>query len=83
MRSLDRRPGMQVRVIDLGSTEGLLIDPEYLDQRRVGAQGRLVRPLKNDDFWWVRHFDGTEAPYSYREIEPEPESDGWGESPLG
>jgi hypothetical protein len=85
MRPDERQSGSRVRVVQLLSTQGLLVEPAYLDQRRSGAEGVLVRALRgNADFWWVRHPDGSMAPYSYLEVQPlEPlVSEGWEDSPL-
>jgi hypothetical protein len=79
----DRQEGLRVRVTSLnheGATT--FVDPNYLHNRREGAIGKLIGPLKNDDdFWWVEHEDGTKAPYFYSEMELAPDS--WSGFPLG
>jgi len=82
MRFDDCKPGVRVRVTDLGPTGSILADPKYLANREVGAVGFLVSHLKSDtDFWWVKHLDGTSAPYSFSELDLAP--DDWNDSPLG
>jgi len=58
--------GDHVRTVDpLTSTA------HFSDTRRPGAAGQLiVRVYNHDRRWWVRHDDGTEAPYDEDELRP-------------
>ena len=91
MRADDRKPGLSVRTSgSIGRLRTSFSDPKYLRNRQSDAWGVLLRPLMDDDYWWVQHGDGTIAPYFFSELEvipdpPKPTTgdDGWGGFPLG
>lgn len=50
-------PGMHVQVINLKSTQGMLINSLHLEERAVGAVGTLsgAVPGFGGDIWFVLH----------------------------
>ncbi len=49
--------GLQVKVVKLGDTKGMLIKPQHLDVRQVGITGTITGyvPGHGGDVWWVKH----------------------------
>lgn len=71
------KPGDRVRTGALGAAFDTRIGGH--DRRRANAAGNVTHPgprLKPGSgraaWWWVRHDDGTEAPYVVDELRPEP-----------
>ena len=87
----DVKPGLRVRTAEaLGSTTGMLIVKDALDDRKEGVTGTVMGFVAGHggDVWWIRHDNnGKVAPYSFTELDPsdvpEPERVGWDGSPIG
>lgn len=65
------RPGLRVRTVNLGGTQGMGVAPKLLALRRAFAVGKVLNyvPGLGGDVWWVEHEDGTVAPYCFTEFE--------------
>jgi hypothetical protein len=75
MNKNEAQAGLRVRVDSLGTRLGALVSPQYLANRREGAEG-TIRGVVNDSgdlVWWVDHDTGEVAPYSIHELEPLPD----------
>lgn len=70
----DVKPGLRVRVYQLEDASAMLIAPEHMRWRRIGAIGIVERRVMGHggDAWWVRQDDGQVAAYWYDELEPAP-----------
>lgn len=64
---------MRVKIISLGDTRGMMINPKHTECRAVGRTGavRGYVPGHGGDVWWVEHADGTVGAYVYDEFERE------------
>jgi len=71
------KPGLRVSITRLETTTGILVKPNHLEVRRVGAVGAVMSyvPGHGGDVWWVQH-DGTDevGAYMFTEFEPAPET---------
>jgi hypothetical protein len=56
--------GMRVKVVELGSTIGMLINEKHLSVRKAGTTGTITRwvPGHGGDVWWVKHDGGWIPP---------------------
>jgi len=66
------KPGIRVKVVRLGTADGMIIGPKYLVARKLGAIGIVNGwvPGHGGDVWWVTHQDdGGVAAYSFTELE--------------
>lgn len=56
---------------ELGTTKGMVAMPTVLSNRRASASGTIhgIVPGHGGDVYWVRHDDGTTAPYHFDEFE--------------
>lgn len=68
------KPGLRVRTLSLGGTEGFLVADRYLTARKPGRLGTAMTfvPGHGGDVWTVRH-DGKDdediAVYVFTELE--------------
>ena len=76
MNCNDVKPGLRVKITQLGKTDGILVVKHHLDCRKVGVTGTVAGYVggHGGDVWWVEH-DGDEQPkvvgaYCYNEFEP-------------
>jgi hypothetical protein len=71
----DVKPGLRVRtnakVAEPGATTGMLIKPEYLEARKVGAVGTVHSYVAGHggDVWFVDHEDGSVGAYGFPELD--------------
>jgi len=68
MNVRDITGGLVVRVTNLDDPPHL-VDPAFSANRRLHAEGIVVRKLADQWAWWVKHDHGP-APYSHSELEP-------------
>ena len=64
--------GQRVRTRDqLGTTEGMLAHPAYIQNRRPGALGTVsqIVPGHGGEVWVVTHEDNVKAVYSIDEMD--------------
>ena len=65
----DIQSGQRVITKTVELRPGLLVDPQYLDNRKEEVEGIVGNPVKeHPGVWWVRHDHGS-APYKYHEFE--------------
>ena len=73
MKLEDVKPGIKIKTNkNLNSTKGMLIKQPFLDQRESNKEGMVYTyvPGHGGDVWWIRHRDGSLAPYVFDEFEP-------------
>lgn len=63
--------GIKVVVSKLEDEKGMMIKQYLLNNRRLGAKGRVLDyvPGHGGDVWWVKHESGVVAPYCFTELE--------------
>ncbi len=73
MKLSEVKPGLRVRIVQLGSTRGMFIAKEHLQVRKVGVTGTIKSwvPGHGGDVWWVKHDNSDEiGAYVFDEFEP-------------
>lgn len=72
MNLYEVRPNLIVRTADnLGPTTGMTIKDAYLSLRRPSALGMVQSFVMGHGghVWWIKHEDGSSAPYAFTEFE--------------
>lgn len=70
-------PGIRVKVVKLGTADGMIVPAYYKMNRRKRAIGSVTSaiPGHGGEVWFVKHQDGKVAPYSFDELARAAEDD--------
>ena len=64
------QPGMKVKIVSDDGTEGMFVNPQYIQNRKIGMTG-IVKgwvPGHGGDVWFVEHDDNSVAVYCFTEL---------------